>query len=476
VRPLLVKLMHDRVRTSTCTQRLIHEAELGSCLNCTLLAGGVCAVLTSGGSGDGTLRMFPAESSALPPCAAETSDVLLPMPPRRPTALPLPAGQAVIGWVEARGGIVGIAVGEALGFGAALHTWLPGAPETTCPLEFSETLGGQNPMAHAELALFKCRATHYYEKEDAGVIRTCVHNASLSSERQALVAAWDAATGKFLESECTWLRWDGGGDENAAPALLSVAGSSGLVSAPSGLRDDKKRFGGLSCAFASGDTLATGHARDTDGVARVRLWHARTGTLLNILDGPALPAKAFNATGFNAVSFSGDWVVGSSADSNVHVWARASGCRIAVVSSGVSCGAEVCQSVAVQANYMVAAWSAGWLDRDAAALQSGRSKSVVLGVHQLTSAGPIFCGNLPTPGVFSDQAFSVSGGDVRVTKIALDLERRGKVVVACACSTGATMQGAPWRVSALSLTHSHCFFSSKLQGFPSKGSSRSTIS
>jgi len=54
------------------------------------------------------------------------------------------------------------------------------------------------------------------------------------------------------------------------------------------------------------------------------------------------------------------------------------------------------------------------------------------------------CGALPQPGVFLRGAveanepsralhpFSVAGGDVRVNKLVLDLERRGRLLVACA--------------------------------------------
>lgn len=128
-----------RVADVTCTQRLITEARLGAALNLNLLVGGACVALSSSKSGDGRLRVFRAGAATVTGAPAHAPC----------SVLDLPAGEAVIAFVEVGASILGISVGESLGFGARLHTWAGGALVASVSLERSDTLAGDSVSGNA---------------------------------------------------------------------------------------------------------------------------------------------------------------------------------------------------------------------------------------------------------------------------------------------------------------------------------------
>ena len=130
--PLLKHRLSDRVDNVQCTQRLIVEAGMGAAINVAMMSGGPCVALSSGVRGDGMLRVFPSFRDRA-----------------RSKALAVPGvGQAVIGFAEVGGAaahVLGVAVGESVGFGAELCRWsleTEGFLESTVPLEHSDTICG----------------------------------------------------------------------------------------------------------------------------------------------------------------------------------------------------------------------------------------------------------------------------------------------------------------------------------------------
>jgi len=353
-RPLIIALLHERIASLYCSQKLLVEASLGAVINFSLLANGKgLLATTSARSGDGKLRAYNAAAWAACPDAASTAATVA-TTHARGAILMLPDDQEVIGAVQLPAGgassgvVLGLAVGEGLGYGAALHSWAAteaptaaadggrGGGEfghlTSLPLEHSSTLSGPEPMVDGgEPCLFKCRATHTVRLSNGvDALRCIVHNSVLASQKRSLVAAWDAATGKFLPGASADLSWD------AAPGTYEAENQ------PPGLAQralDSGRYGGIDCAFAAppsvatqpGSTqlLATGHARGADGVCRVRLWEVpapepagapRRATQICELVGPTLPTKAFSVAGVQALSLGGGWVAAACADGRVHLW------------------------------------------------------------------------------------------------------------------------------------------------------------
>jgi len=296
-----------------CVQRLIVEANLGSCLNATLLAGGACAALTSAAPGDGQIHVYPSRTAldATACCGPQVLD----------SALSLPSGEIgdsgkrVIGFAEVPSSsssstareMVGLTVGEELGHGAEVNVWsITGAKKQAMQctfLEHSSALSGSHQRAvlngesadDAASANFKCRATHLSTDASSSgmvVLRTLVHNAFEASRERALIAAWDCATGQYVPQASASLCWANPPEDSSSVEEADVenlppttAGTSSDAEAVAPVKpinngDGQGRYGGVDCAVLypssnkdgpSNSILVTGHARSADGVVRVSI-------------------------------------------------------------------------------------------------------------------------------------------------------------------------------------------------------------
>eukprot|EP00615_Pteridomonas_danica_P012305 CAMPEP_0114356292 /NCGR_PEP_ID=MMETSP0101-20121206/20854_1 /TAXON_ID=38822 ORGANISM="Pteridomonas danica, Strain PT" /NCGR_SAMPLE_ID=MMETSP0101 /ASSEMBLY_ACC=CAM_ASM_000211 /LENGTH=565 /DNA_ID=CAMNT_0001498655 /DNA_START=155 /DNA_END=1852 /DNA_ORIENTATION=+ len=288
----------------------------------------------------------------------------------------------VIGFMEVSSHIYGIAAGGNLGYGGELFKWsFDGNIEKRVLLDHSDTISGHDPLSYSNESLFKFRAIHHVMYQEEGqttpqsVVRVLVHNSSLSIEQEGLIGAWDIETGEFLNDKCLKLSW--ANKKNDEQDDIKNQNKTQMEREENKLRDDRKRFGGISCAFyheiktkqkkdptqiinpnnSSSEAnhnptvdntnqvfdemdnskikrfIITGHLRNEVGDVKVHVWDADSGTLEATLMGPNLPIDTFSTAGVLQVSMSNDWIIASCADGRIHCWDRITLNKVAVLTS-----------------------------------------------------------------------------------------------------------------------------------------------
>ena len=454
-RPLLQASVFFSASRMHCSFALKEHASVPTRVD--ILRDGSCAVLFSAIDGNGQLEIF--KSSGI----VDVKDV----PPNRAIA----AFAETTAEVEGR--IVAVVVSRDAGeedqqaneetpleYGAELHIWDKdeSQPSTKKPLGHSEFICGEDPLALSTTAtptIFKSRATHIERSNDSGdgYLRTLVHNPSLAADKSALLAAFSLSSGELLPSHCRLISWSD--EENISPPQQSPN------AAASGEAPNRHRFGGVACASVfirpssaasnsdeyTSAVIATGHNRDADGIARARLWDARTGAVLGTFDGPQLPVKGFSTAGVTRVAVSGHFYCFASVDGNVRLYRRPSseaseGAQmhggtepVAILSPAGVLSPEVAgesggggssrgnapkvESIALEGNFLIAAFSCG-------KRYAREAKVVLFRLDSNTEHPAVMCGVFPLQEALKDHK-----GMIKVNSIGSNLEHSGKVILAC---------------------------------------------